>query len=73
MAQMFTLVVDDEVVFLGPWTHSIARLKTEYKLTDSQAREAVLQALFNAGDSVDISTIKKIACEESKFYSRNAA
>ena len=75
VSKMFTLNLGDEdgVTFLGPITNALVTLKSKYKLSDSQAREAVLQAFFNMGDSVDISTIKKIASNESEFFKRNAA
>jgi len=78
VSKMFTLNCcdgEDEkgVTFLGPITNALVMLKNTYKLSDSQAREAVLQAFFNGGDSVDISTIKKIASDESEFFKKNAA
>jgi len=72
VSKMFTLDRGDEgVVFLGPITNTMVNLKRQYGLTDSQAREAVLQAVFNMGDSVNIDTVKKIASEQSKFFIRN--
>ena len=69
LSQVFTLDLGDDVMFLGPITNTLMILKRTYALTDSQAREAVLQAVFNMGDSVDLETIKKIASTESMFYS----
>jgi hypothetical protein len=72
VSKMFTLDQgDDGVTFLGPMTHAIVTLRSQHGFTDSQAREAVLQAVFNMGDSVDMCTIKKMASKESKFYKRN--
>jgi hypothetical protein len=69
---MVTLDLGDEgIAFLGPITNALVNLK-KYGLTDSQAREAVLQAVFNMGDSVDLSTIRKIA-NESRFFTRSVA
>ncbi len=75
VSKMFTLDLgkDEGVIFLGPIINALVSLKTNHGLSDSQAREAVLQAFFNMGDSVDISTIKKIASHESGFFQRNAA
>lgn len=76
VSKMFTLDTGDEespVVFLGPITNALVNLRKKFKLTDSQAREAVLQAVFNMGDSVDLDTIKKIANEQSAFYRANTA
>jgi hypothetical protein len=61
MAKMFSLVKDDEVIFLGPMTHSLLRLQHEFELTQSQAREALLRAMFNNGDSVCIDNVKRMA------------
>lgn len=73
VSKMFTLDLGDDegVIFLGPITNALVNLKRTYGLTDSQAREAVLQAVFNMGDSVDIATVKKIASTGSKFFQRN--
>lgn len=72
VSKVFTLDrVDEGAVFLGPITNALVMLKRQYGLTDSQAREAVLQAVFNMGDSVNIDTVKKIASEQSKFFIRN--
>lgn len=72
MANMVTLDLGDEgVVFLGPITNALINLKS-YGFTDSQAREAVLQAVFNMGDSVDLGIIRKIA-NESRFFKRAIA
>ena len=72
VSKMFTLDLGDEgVQFLGPITNALVTLK-KYDLTDSQAREAVLQAVMNMGDSVDLGTIRKIA-SESKYYRKNVA
>jgi hypothetical protein len=75
VAKVFTLDLgpDEDPVFLGPITNALVFLRRKYKLTDSQAREATLQAIFNMGDAVDIETIKKIASSESKFFQRNDA
>lgn len=72
VSRMFTLDDgEDGVIFLGPITNALVHLR-KLGLTDSQAREATLQAVFNMGDSVDITTIKKIAGEESQYYQKNA-
>jgi len=57
---MFTLVVDDVVTFLGPFTQSMLRLQS-FGFTPSQAREAVSQARFNMGDAVDLDHISRFA------------
>lgn len=57
----FTLETEDSVEFLGPMTHALRLLKTKYKLTDSQAREAVVRAYGLRGDAVDLENIKRIA------------
>ena len=70
VSKMFTLDKDDDgVVFLGPITNALINLKNE-GFTDSQAREAVLQAVFNMGDAVHLDDIKKIACKTSKYYEK---
>jgi hypothetical protein len=63
---------EDGVIFLGPITQSLVSLRS-YGLTDSQAREAVLQAVFNMGDAVNLDIIKKIASKESNFFRRAVA
>ena len=66
---MFTLDLQDEgAIFLGPITNALVELQS-YNFTPSQAREALLQAVFNMGAPVDLNTILKIA-SESTFYSR---
>ena len=72
VSKMFTLDLGDNegVAFLGPITNTLVSLK-KYGLTDSQAREATLQAVFNMGDSVDLEIIKKIATEKSQYYHIN--
>lgn len=73
VSKMFTLDAgDDGVVFLGPITNALVMLRS-YGLTDSQAREAVLQAFMNMGAAVDLATIRKIASKESRFFRRNVA
>jgi hypothetical protein len=73
VSKMFTLDAGDEgVMFLGPITNALVMLHS-YGLTESQAREAVLQAVFNMGAAVDLATIRRIACKESKFFRRNVA
>lgn len=76
VSKMFTLHDEEDeenpVVFLGPITNALVNLKHNYDFSDSQAREAVLQAVFNMGDSVDLETIKKIATNEpSRFFHKN--
>jgi hypothetical protein len=61
LVKMFTLLQDEVVIFLGPMTHSLLRLEHEFGLTNSQAREAVLRAMFNMGDSVCIDNVKRMA------------
>jgi hypothetical protein len=74
VSKQFTLDAgDDGVVFLGPITNALVMLRSSYGLSDSQAREATLQAVFNMGAAVDLRTIKKIAGEESKYFRRNLA
>lgn len=68
LSNMCTLVAGGEVDFLGPPKHALLLLQN-HGLTDSQAREAVLQAVFNMGDAVDLSTIRKIAKDQK--FSRN--
>jgi hypothetical protein len=70
LSQMFTLDMgDDGYVFLGPIYQAMVDLKHR-GFTDSQAREAVLQAIFNMGDAVHLNNIKKIANNESRYFSR---
>jgi len=73
VSKMFTLDAGDTgVVFLGPITHALVLLRS-YGLTDSQAREAALQAVFNMGAAVDLVIVRRIASKESRFFKRNAA
>lgn len=60
---MFTLEDQEEgeVTFLGPITHAQSKLRVEHDLTPSQAREAVLQAVFNMGAPVDLEFVKRFA------------
>lgn len=60
ISKMFSLQAEDEVIFLGPITHAQLKLK-EYGCTASQAREAVLRAVFNMGDGVDLDNVKRMA------------
>lgn len=60
LSKMFSLQAEDEVIFLGPITHAQLKLK-EYGCTTSQAREAVLRAMFNMGDAVDLDNVKRMA------------
>ena len=68
IGQTMTLNTEDQVIFLGPPKHAQVRLEKEYGLTNSQAREAILQAMMNMGAEVDIDGIKKIASGDSRFY-----
>lgn len=73
VSKMFTLDAgDDNIVFLGPITNALVLLRS-YGLTESQAREAALQAVFNMGTAVDLAIIRRISGKESRFFSRNAA
>jgi hypothetical protein len=73
VSKMFSLHVPGQgVVFLGPISNAQLHLRENLKLTPSQAREAVLMAVFNMGDAVDLGVIKKIA-KESPYYSREVA
>lgn len=60
MSGMCTLQTEEETIFLGPITHSLLKLQ-EYGFTAAQAREAVLQAVFNQGTSVDMDNISRMA------------
>lgn len=60
ISKMFSLQAEEEVLFLGPITHAQLKLK-EYGCTASQAREAVLRAVFNMGDAVDLDNVKRMA------------
>lgn len=74
VSKQFTLDAgDDGVTFLGPITNAVVLLRSSYGLTESQAREAVLQAVFNMGAAVDLRIVKKIAGEESTYFWRNLA
>jgi len=64
--QVFTLETDDEVELLGPMTHAQVKLRQK-GLTCSQAREALLQAVFNMGCPVDLDAIRKVASEGAYF------
>ena len=69
LSRMYSLdLADGSVEFLGPLAHAMNLLRSKYNLTDSQAREAVLQAAFNLGDAVNIDTIKKIATNTSRYF-----
>lgn len=58
----FTLKLENgEPVFLGPWDFAAYTLSSKYKLTDIQAREAMLQAFFARGLAVSIENTKKMA------------
>jgi hypothetical protein len=69
IVKMFTLETEDGVEFLGAPTHAQAKLR-EYGLSASQAREAVLSAIFNAGAQVDLEHVRKIAAN-SLYFARN--
>ena len=60
LSKMFSLQTEEEVLFLGPITHAQLKLK-EYGCTASQAREAVLRAVFNMGDAVELDNVKRTA------------
>ena len=58
----FTLQLENgEPEFLGPWDFANLTLMSKYKLTESQSREAMLQAFFGRGLAVSISNVKKMA------------
>lgn len=67
MANIVTLRTEDKTVFLGPLTHAIVSLQFDYGLTTSQAREAILCAVFNQGAEVDLDFVKRIA-SASEFF-----
>ena len=58
---MYTLDTGEGVEFLGGITHALVVLQRNYDLTASQAREAVLRAMFNGGEAVPINDVKKMA------------
>ena len=64
---MFSLDTGDDVVFLGPTTHALLSLKRKLNLSDAQAQQAIIQAVFNMGDAVDIEIVKKMAAETPLF------
>lgn len=73
VSKMYTLDMgDDGVTFLGPIKHAVVMLQS-YGFTESQAREAALEAFMNMGAAVDLSIVRKIASKESKFFRRNIA
>lgn len=67
VSKMCTLNTGDEVLFIGPVTHSIQKLR-EFDLTLAQAKAAVLTAVFNMGDAVDLLTIKKMTASVLEFF-----
>ena len=60
VAKMFTLDLEEDVVFLGPFTQALLDLKKNYDLTEPQARAAVLQAYSSAGDGVSLDLIRRM-------------
>jgi hypothetical protein len=70
--KVFTLETEDEVEFLGPITHAQAKLRN-YGFSASQAREAVLQAIFNMGAQVDLDAVRRVANASPYFSERVAA
>lgn len=60
ISKMFSLQTSTGVEFLGPITHAQLLLQ-EHGYTPHQAREAVLRAFFNLGDSVDMNNIQRMA------------
>lgn len=62
----FTLETDEAVEYLGPMTHALVKLR-EKGLTNSQAQEATLQAVFNMGSPVNLDWIRKVAAECSYY------
>jgi hypothetical protein len=68
VSAMFSLDTGEDVIFLGPTTHAMLALKRKLNLTDSQARQAVIQAVFNMGDAVNLDIVKKMASESPLFY-----
>lgn len=67
--KVFTLETDDAVEFLGPITHAQAKLR-HYGFSASQAREAVLQAVFNMGAPVNLEAVRRVA-GKSAYFSEN--
>jgi hypothetical protein len=58
----FTLKCEDgQPEFLGPWDYANAVLMSKYKLTESESREAMLNAFFGSGLAVSIEETKKTA------------
>lgn len=70
--KVFTLETEEEVEFLGPDTHALVKLRHK-GLTNSQAREAMLQAIFNMGCPVDLDAIRKVASDSESAYFSVAA
>jgi len=54
----FSLETEDDVYFLGPFKHSILRLKN-MGFSAAQATDAVLTAFFNMGAEVPMELIKR--------------
>jgi hypothetical protein len=71
ISKVFTLENEEEVEFLGPITHAQIKLR-HYGFSASQAREAVLQAIFNTGAPVDLDAVRRVA-GQSAFFSENVA
>ena len=61
ISKVYSLKTDEGVKFLGPFVHTMLVLREEHGLTESQAREAATQAMFNRGQAVHIEDIKRIA------------
>ena len=67
--KLFTLDTPDEAIFLGPIAHAVVSLQKKCDLTPAQAREAVLQAVFNGGVEVCLNAVRRVA-QESEFFSK---
>ncbi len=60
VAGMFSLDTDEGVIFLGPFTHAMLKLK-EIGFTMSQAREAILEAFMSGGAPIPLDRVVKMA------------
>ncbi len=71
ISKMFTLETEETVEFLGPITHTQAKLR-QYGFSAAQAREAVLQAIFNTGAQVDLEHVRRFATNSSRYFADNS-
>lgn len=59
ISKMFSLCLEEDVIFLGPTSHAIALLQKKYKLSYPLAKEVCTKAIADIGAPVDVNVIRR--------------